>query len=323
MAKKSNQLWKSPAFWTTLVTSACVAGLALGIVAGNRTLNWYAGSYRNQAVRVAFDWPVYPGTLPGPDGVKRTWVPRQIQEQLIAKAEGELNGNPLDAEVLAKTAGVLRETGWFARVNSVRREDGGVVVISGEWREPAAVVRVHGVDRLISAAGELLPVDYPSGTSKLRFVTGVSQPAPVAFGEVWMGGDVQAGLELLAYLQTTPIYSQVAGVDVAEYVNKKRLTLVTDAGNKVVWGAAPSDQAFAEPRPTEKLEWLLSLKAGSEYGKRIDANRPLVDVTNPRGIMVDQSMVAGPEIEIPETPIEPEPRPTPKPTAKKRVANVR
>ena len=90
----------------------------------------------------------------------------------------------------------------------------GLRLVAECGREPAAVVRVHGFDRLISAAGELLPVDYPSGTSKLRFVTGVSQPAPVAFGEVWTGGDVQAGLELLAYLQSTPVYSQVAGVDV-------------------------------------------------------------------------------------------------------------
>jgi hypothetical protein len=173
------------------------------------------------------------------------------------------------------------------------------VDVIGRWRTPVAVVRVTGpaggVDRLISARAELLPIDYPAGSTAMRAITGVVRPAPELAGAAWEGTEVQSALSLLAYICTNgpSLYTQVAGVDVSQYASAKKLVLLTDTGAQVVWGEAPDKWSPSEPSPDQKLKWLAYLRNGPEFSRRIDAGRRMVDVTSPRGIMVDQGEMFG------------------------------
>lgn len=295
MARNNVNLFKTKAFWATTATAVLVAAVGLGAVAGYQQLATAAGAHRgSQApLSVRFNWPVHATTPVAPDGSRRSWLPLKVQQDLADLALSQLTGSTTDGESLARTAQAMEQSGWFESIESVRRANGNAVEVIGRWRTPVAVVRVAGpvgqVDRLISATAQLLPVDYPAGSTAMRYIVGAARSAPVQFGEEWEGSDVQAGLKLLAYLYPSSVYGQVAGIDVAQYGTARKLIILTDTGARIVWGAAPQDWAPSEPSPDQKLKWLLHLKNGPEYGRRIDAGRPLVDVTSPRGIMIDQS----------------------------------
>ncbi len=298
MARNNVNLFKTKAFWATAATAALVAAVGLGTVAGYQHLADTAGTHRGSQgpLTVRFNWPVHATTPVAPDGSRRSWLPLKVQQDLADLALSQLTGSTTDGDALARTAQAMEQSGWFESIESVRRADGNAVEIIGHWRTPVAVVRVAGplgqVDRLISAKAQLLPIDYPAGTTAMRYILGAARPAPEQFGEEWEGSDVQAGLKLLAYLYPSTVYGQVAGIDVSQYAAARKLVIVTDTGAKVVWGAAPQDWAPSEPSPDQKLKWLVHLKSGPEFGRRIDAGRPLVDITSPRGIMIDQSSEA-------------------------------
>lgn len=294
MARNTVNTFKTKAFWTTAATALLVCGLGVGTVAGYRELAHAAGTHRGAQgpLSVRFNWPVHMATPPGPDGSRRSWLPLKVQQELTDLALEHLTTQTTDGESLARTAEAMEQTGWFEGIEAVRRVDGNAVEVIGRWRTPVAVVRVSGpvgqVDRLISAKAELLPIDYPAGSTPMRYITGVSRPAPERSGAEWEGTDVQAGLKLMAYLYGSPAYVQVSGVDVSKYAAERKLMIVTDTGAKVVWGAAPEDWAPSEPSADQKLKWLVHLKNGPEFGRRIDAGRQMVDITSPRGIMIDQ-----------------------------------
>ncbi|HYC99809.1 MAG TPA: hypothetical protein VEB22_01155 [Phycisphaerales bacterium] len=297
MPRNTANTFKTSAFWATAATVVLIGGLGFGTVAGYRELAHAAGSHRGAQgpVSVRFNWPVHSTTPAAPDGSLRSWLPLKVQQELTDLALEQVTADTTDGAALARTTTAMEQTGWFESIECVRRADGNAVEVIGRWRTPVAVVRVSGpvgqVDRLISAKAELLPIDYPAGTTAMRYITGPSRQAPTGYGVEWEGTDVQAGLKLLAYLYSSTVYGQVAGVDVSQYAAAKKLTIITDTGAKVVWGAAPDDWAPSEPSADQKLAWLTYLRGAPEYGRRIDAGRPLVDITSPRGIMRDQSGV--------------------------------
>lgn len=330
MARNTVNTFKSKAFWATAATVLLVAGMGVGAVAGYGELSHVAGRHRGELgpLEVRFNWPVHSTTPTNPDGSRRSWLPLKVQQDLTALALEQLNGVTTDGDCLARTSEAMEQTGWFEGIEAVRRVDENAVEVIGRWRTPVAVVRVSGpvgqIDRLISAKAELLPIDYPAGTTAMRFITGASRPAPDVCGTEWEGTDIQAGLTLMAYLYGSPVYVQVAGVDVSQYAGSRKLTIVTDTGAKVVWGAAPADWSPSEPSADQKLKWLVHLKNGPEFGRRIDAGRPMVDVTNPRGIMIDQADVGTAESGVAEEAqvggkVPQQPKPQNKPADRRRA----
>ncbi|MBL8990510.1 MAG: hypothetical protein JNJ48_02895 [Phycisphaerae bacterium] len=297
---------------------ALMCALGIGLLAGQRALAERAGKVREsrtEAFRVEFDWPPLAGAQPGPDGQPATWLSVTQREDLTALAMRSLTANPMDHGALRRTGEALLATGWFSAIESVSREPHGVVRIRGQWRIPAAVVRSGDRDHLVSSKGELLPVTYRPDASRLKVIYNPCNPPPAKPGDPWLGGDVQAALALLAYLQPTQAYGQVMGIDVRNYVRTKRLEIVTDRNNRVLWGAPPGEFNPGEPAADVKLKWMLYLRASTDYGQRIDAARPVIDLTNPRGIMIDQAA-------IPEGQ-EPPPAPPPAPDTNKAKSKKR
>lgn len=291
-----------------IVTVALVCALAIGLLAGQRALAERAGKVREsqtEAFRVEFDWPPLAGAQPGPDGQPATWLSVTQREDLTGLAMRSLSANPMDHAALQRTGEALLATGWFSTIESVQRAPHGVVRIRGQWRIPAAVVRSGDRDHLVSTKGELLPVTYRPDASRLKVIYNPCNPPPSKPGDPWLGGDVQAALALLAYVQPTQAFGQVMGVDVRNYVRTKRLEIVTDRNNRVLWGAPPGEFNPGEPGADVKLKWMLYLRASTDYGQRIDAARPVIDLTNPRGIMIDQATL--PEGQEPPAPPPPAP----------------
>lgn len=281
--------WVLPA-----VAAAALIGGGLALVAGQRELARRASEVRSRPgpVELRIEWPLL-ATIDG--GPPQTWMSRQWQARLEAIARAELNSDPLDRASLRAASKALFETGWLAHEPEVRRGPMGVVTIRGQWHDPVAVVRYGQRDYVISADAHRLPLDYPVGESNLRFLANPFSPPPLKPGEKWIGGDIEAGLALLALVQpygTT--YDQVAGVDLQGYTSTKSLTLLTDRGGRVVWGAAPGEWNPGEPPMERKLNWLVSLRGDDKFGRRIDAGMPLIRLTNPRGVIFENTITQDP-----------------------------
>ena len=235
-------------------------------------------------VKMAIEWPPLRTTSPGQPN---TWLPALLQRELEQTAAARISDNPLDVQSLQSAADALCATGWIEAIDAIRREPDGLVRIKARWRIPAAVVTFGGTDYLVSTHGDLLPVTYPAGSNRSqRAITGAYAEPPSTPGAPWTGGDVQAALALLGYLQTNKdIWQQVASVDASQYVKHKRLVIVTDTGSRIVWGEAPGEFAAGEPAPETKLGRLAQLRRDPVHNRRIDGGQIQIDVSNPRGTL--------------------------------------
>lgn len=275
------------------MTVLLVAGVCVGAWLGMPWLERRAGEIKREPVTVEIAWPPLTRAASVPskaDGLVRgTWLSERYRERIMALVSAAITDDPFDHAALERAAGVLVETGWVSRVRSIRREAGGVVRVDPEWRTPAAVVRHGGVDHLVSTEGELLPVEFEEGGSGMRVILNPSCPPPGKPGERWLGGDVQAALTLMAHVQGHPGWAQVVGIDAERYAKARRLSLVTDRGTRVVWGSPPGETRVGEPTTKQKLANLDRLMNDPAFGRRIDAGMPLVDLSNPRGVVIDAS----------------------------------
>jgi len=257
---------------------AIFIGWSLGV--GPLKSRVMAGQEAPAVPRIA--WPALGGPFEG------TWLPASSQRQLTQIVHANASDNLFDQASLERTREALHRTGWFVHPPTVRRGRDNVVEIEGEWRTPAAVVRHRERDYMVSGRGELLPIDYPVGGAgpAHRVVMGAEFGPPTrdgrsfAFGEEWIGGDVQAALSLMATLRHhfagSRVWEQVAGVDVTEHRRNGRLSIVTDRGSRVVWGAAPGAVTPGEQTTVQKLERLAHLANGATG--RIDAGARRVEI---------------------------------------------
>lgn len=255
------------------------AGVGAGGVLGMRRLEARAAeSIDAEPIRVVFNWPPIGTSSPEKPGTPpvtplpplpaaapgATWLHEEFQQELVNVVRNTLgtSPNPFRGDVLASVGANLLRTGWFDQIGAVRREPGGVVRIDATWRLPAAVVRSGKLDRVVARGGELLTPAYRPGECNLPVITGAKRPSPAdakgrpTYGEPWAGGDVQAGLSLLALMRGQPYWDQVAEIDVSKYLSDKQLTIVTERGGRIVWGGAPTDALVNQQRAEVKLRHL-------------------------------------------------------------------
>lgn len=224
----------------------------------------------------------------------RTWLAAQFQEELMTLAYKALGSDPdpLSREPLDAIGSAMERSGWFDGRPSVLRGEAQEIVIRGNWRIPAAVVRfaptgapgdaaAETKDYLISWDARPMPVVYPEGKSGLLVVRGVANgPAKDASGAIdyraaWQGEDVEAGIELLRTLMNQSWRSQVAGIDVTDYASTKQLVIETIHKSRLIWGGRASKPLAGECSTQAKLGKINDLVA---YTKRIDGDKGEIEI---------------------------------------------
>lgn len=275
---------------TVVVFSTLALAYLVGVPRLQRTLG---DRLVGGPLRVVFDWPPAPAK-PGTT-VNDTWLPLEIRDELLAVAHQELERAPdlFTASGLKGVGEALLKTGWFDRIDAIRRENGGIVHIVGVWRAPAAVVRHGNIDYLVASAAQILPLAYPRDASGRVVIVGGQMPPAKAGGRVvqggtWPGADVKAGLDLLTFISAKPWRNQIAAVDVSEYLSLRRLTLVTKWNGRVIWGGSPSDALPGEVPAKAKLVRMDIL--AKEFGQ-VDAKRRAVELAGPI-LLVDDTATA-------------------------------
>lgn len=280
---------------STLTSVLLVLTIIATLAVGYRPLAARTSAIRPQPVKVVFEWPPLRGVKQSapppsrPADEPRTWMPADLRAEMQQVAVRMLSSDPAETESMVRTRETLLATGWLSDARLIR-DGSNTVHVLGDWRVPVAAVRCGGMDQLVTAAGELLPARYKTETSGMKVIVGVRNDPPEP-GQPWLGGDVQAGLRLLEHLALLPCFDQVAGVDVSEYTPDRRLVIVTDLGNRVLWGGAPDDFNPGQASAAAKLKRLAQVYR--EHG-RIDAGRSLLDVRLQEGVYIHDSIMATP-----------------------------
>lgn len=233
---------------------ATFVGSAIGLEAINvRAIEHLAPESEDEraAPTVNVDWPT--------DGAGQIWMPLTERERLSKIiANAARGGQALSPEPLALIGQSLADTGWFEGLPAVRWTHDGQIDVSGQWRAPAAAVRIGPREHLIDFNATLLPLDYPSGQSNQIFLLNPSRQRTVP-GLTWEGEGLRAALDLILMLQRENLLGQVAGIDLGERSQAGILTVISDRGARVVWGGGPDHLRPGEQPTSVKLNRLRTL----------------------------------------------------------------
>lgn len=173
----------------------------------------------------------------------------------------------------------LESCAWVEKLGDVRRYPDGTIVISCDYRNPAALVQVGSACYLIADDGVRLPGSYQYHPS-LVLIQGVSASPPQP-GDAWPGDDVDAALRIVALVRNEPFYDQITGVLVGNYAGRSskrepHLLLATaPSGSRIVWGSAPGEE-IEENTIEQKMQLLW--ENYRRWG-RIDAGRDYIDIS--------------------------------------------
>ena len=274
---------------TSFAVLLLIAGLIVGIAIGVRPLEEIAARVSGaKHPKVEIAWPARQGG--------GTWLPPQFQEELLTVVRTTLGATPtpFSAEPLKRVGMALEASGWFDGMPTVERKGPGLIVVSGTWRTPAAVVRSEGKDFLVSWKGHRMPPVYEIGKSGLPVIKSPVMRAPMMsdlspdYAEAWPGEDIAASLELLREVASKPWAAQVSGVDAARYSAESTLALLTTFNTRIEWGGRFSKPRLGEAPTNEKLNRLAFLFR--DRG-RIDAGYPVVELWQ-RHLLFDRSAAA-------------------------------
>lgn len=202
--------------------------------------------------------------LPVPPDV----VPRKIVAQTWERHPEWAKRNLLDRSLARDIAAGFAVHPWIALVDRVEKSRDGRVVVSVQYRVPVAVIETHRGLYPIDSQGVLLPsqdfsLTESSALPRIRGIRSIPNGQP---GKPWGDPAVVAAAricEILMPNQNLETYwkrfhlealiapalteeSYAAGVEMLTF------ELVTEGGQRVVWGHSPGADAL-EPTPRQKL----------------------------------------------------------------------
>ncbi|MGD9790353.1 MAG: hypothetical protein AB7Q00_01145 [Phycisphaerales bacterium] len=270
----------------SMVAVVLFLGLVAVLVLGSNRLHARAVALVSRTpLTVEFVWPAA-----STSDKSKTWMPAETQRQMMAKAAeiAHASPDPLSPVSLDAIRSWLEIEGWFEGSPTVERSAGNALRITGTWRTPMALVKQGERECWLSATGHLMPALYPPGGPHPRTLENPSSPPPIDFATPWTGNDIDAGIDLLALLSRQPWFTQVAGVDLADFASQGTLTIVTSFDTRIVWGGPVDAPKFGDAPTRDKLRNLASLF--QDLG-RIDGGYPLV-YANSNYILYDRSASA-------------------------------
>ena len=213
------------------------------------------------------------------------WMPMHEQERIsIAIGRAVKGGKALSNEPLREAVLELQQSGWVEGVPEARWTSDGTIILDAHWRVPAAVVRVGKREVLIDWDRHVLPLDYGIGQSNQRFFMNTDAPLP-RVGEQWGGADLKDGIALLRELRTNGLLDQVDGFDLGDGAESGTISIITNRGTRVVWGAGPGRERPGEQPARVKVQRLMTIY---ERAGLLDGGTGYIDI---RGddIMVKKS----------------------------------
>ncbi len=204
-----------------------------------------------------------------------SWMPIDEREWLNDAVKRAVIGTKaLSVQPLELVGQQIIKSGWANGQPDVRWTADGRIVVTVDWRQPAAVVRVGPREIVIDWDAHVLRLEYPTGKSNQFYFVNASGSKPKV-GRVWQGDDLRDGLALYRLLFEYGLLGQVEGIDLGEGAENGTLSIRTNRGAKIVWGGGPGHTRPGEQPTSIKAD---RLKALLEKTGRIDGNVELLDV---------------------------------------------
>ncbi len=267
------------------VVGHTIAGIALGAICAGAFL--VSERYVDRVARIDAPPTVKLKEQPA-------WMSASLSEQILSTVRPITPFSTDDHQMLVDRANILAANPWVKEVHAVRRaytnSPGDTLEIDCDFRAPVALAHWQDAYWYVDAEGVRLPerlsaeqaarLIQPGQGSMFRIIDGIGK-APLAPGKAWPGGDVQAGIELIALLTDKPFADQIVKIDVSNFggrinPNESQLNLVTRYNTEIRWGQPPSSKAFfVEQKVDRKLDYLTQAK---KQTGRIDMNRPWIDL---------------------------------------------
>ena len=265
--------------------------LAVGFVAG---IAWVVGEVRQTIARTSAEAPRPPAVV---FANRPPWMTDLVAAQLAELFRPAGSPSVFDREALVDVNRRLKANPWVSKVRQVRRafgeSAGDTIEVDCDFRTPAALVYDNdGHYWFVDEQGVKLPewfeprelkqlIFAADGRVNLRVIEGVRNPPPRQAGQLWLGDDLIAGLDLARRLSGQPFAEELIRINVGNYggrIDRREayLVLVTKYGTEVRWGRPiNASDAFIEVKPERKLEAMRLIVA--ERG-RVDAGKPWIDV---------------------------------------------
>lgn len=247
---------------TGVVTVAAMGGIGFGIVKGLPHLNAYA---ETKALIDPAKVSIVFANAPA-------WMPATTLGALSRDAHDAMaSASLLEVGALQRVHQRLLASGWFSRVEQVRRRSETEIAVSAEFRVPYAMVRAGDEDHLIDVDGRRLPLSYAGNDQRPRLplILGIAMPKPAENGALWLGSDLRAAINLVDLLRNRIWFAngQIKAIDASRFQVEGIVELVTDRDTRIVWGGDPHDRGLSEMPPDRKLACLDALYGAS---KRVD-----------------------------------------------------
>jgi hypothetical protein len=209
---------------------------------------------------------------------------RRELARLARLAGGE---NLLNPRALGRLREAYEENPWIERTYPFRRDfAAGAVVADYLLRLPAAQVAYGGRYWLVDEDGVLLTDDGPPRPRPDLPVVHCPMSAQPPVGQPWRQPELLDALAVLEVLRLSPLRPDLSIARILaerrSYVDRQlrrrrtrpRLTLYTETGAVIRWGAFNRDGDPEEPLPTEKLEMLRRVLEtdGLAAGEQVDVS---------------------------------------------------
>jgi len=223
------------------------------------------------------------------------WMSDALAIQIVNSIKPQGTHSAFERQLLIDTASILKSNPWIKHVNQVRRAYGqkpaDTLEIDCEYRAPIALVHWKDFYWLVDGEGVKLPEQFtaqqlpgivrgPDHHLNIRIIEGVTEP-PVESGQIWMGEDLTAGLELVKILYGQNYADEIVKVDVTNYAgrvdrNEAQICLITKYDTQVRWGRPINAKDFFVEVPTQqKLTYLQDVW---RQFHRVDGGRPWIDI---------------------------------------------
>lgn len=192
------------------------------------------------------------------------WIRTDVKRQVLQNAS--LNGGVslLDESLVRRTAEAFPMHPWVEKVIRVQKMHPARVVVDLVYRQPVAMVVVPGGLYAVDVYGVLLPSEDFTADDAARYprIDGISHPPLDQVGDAWGDPTVEAAARLAALLRAEWSHWQLARIVPAATstaAGEPQFEVVTRAGNRIVWGAAPSLEVLAGGNPEVRLERLAQI----------------------------------------------------------------
>jgi hypothetical protein len=186
------------------------------------------------------------------------WFHGDVAMALTLTIQEIASNDPFDQQQLERITETLAASGWFERINQVRRIQQNIIEIDAEFVRPFAMIRGEDADFLVDPLGRRLPMQIESSKPQEQFIviTGPQLRDPPRLGEHWPGSDVIAGLQLIRLVDAAHWRHQAAAIDVTNYQRHRTVAIITDHGTSINFEHAPGEEEPLELSADQKLQLL-------------------------------------------------------------------